>query len=641
MKTFRAKTKHLWRTATAPGLSRAVAVFLLVVTVAVLGGAGYVSTTQATTIMPGVRVAEVDLGGLSQEAAADRLREAAKGLTLTYTDDGQKMTISPIGNVASYDIDAAVAQALRVGQHPNPFVSLFQHVQARAFSIEVTMPYRLDADRLTAQITERFGLLVKPAQDAKLSIAVNKNGAATVSVLPDADGTELNRTQLVSAAETALRTLTPTVTPVTVTKDEPELRVADVEPLRDGVAPLLARLPIRITAGTDNWTIDAQTAAQWITAKRGKDGVELGIDAEVLIAYLQPRADLLALKPVDAIFVEKDGRVTEFVPSQDGTMLDMDASVGRISDAIMVGGGESENGAVDLPIITDVAEIQTGASNRYGITELLGTGSSNFKGSPRNRRTNIDVGRHSLNGILVHPGEEFSLLKALGPIDGEHGYLEELVIKGNETKPEYGGGLCQIGTTTFRAVLASGLPVMERRNHSYRVSYYELDGDGNYMGPGKDATIYEPAPDFKFRNDMATSVMLRTRLIGTDKLVFEFWGKKDGRVAEQTNAVILTSTPPPPKKMIKTTTIPPGTVKCTEKPHPGATTKFSYSVTYPSGEKKDETFMSYYKPWGEVCLTGVTQEELDASKAAGEVDDAGVIVVSADAAGAAGTAPTP
>lgn len=636
------RTKHLWKKITAPGLSRAVAVFLFIALVAALGGAGYVSTTSASTILPGVRVMQVELGGLEPSEAAQRLREATDGLRLTYTDRTDAMTVSPAakdataqGPIAVYDIDAAVTQAMDVGRHVNPFAAALQHARARIFGVNVRLPFHLDEERLLAAIAGHFGLLIKPAQDARLAITVSDSGAATVTILPDADGTKLNREQLVAAARDALRGLMPAEAPVTVSKDEPRLRAADLEPLKPGVAPLLAHLPVRVAAGEDAWSITAQDAAPWIIAVPDKKEVVLGIDTEALIAYLQPRADLLAVKPVDAVFVEKDGHVAEFIPSQDGTMLDMAASVGRITDAIMVG-RDAGSAALELPIITDAAEIQTGASNPYGIRELVGVGSSNFRGSPKNRRANIDVGRASLNGVLIHPGEEFSLLKALGPIDGEHGYLEELVIKGNETKPEYGGGLCQIGTTTFRAVLASGLPVLERRNHSYRVTYYELDGDGNNMGPGKDATIYEPAPDFKFKNDMMTSLLLRTTIVGTDKLVFEFWGTKDGRAAEQTNSVILTSTPPPPKKLIKTTTIPPGTTKCTEKPHPGATTKFTYTVTYPSSEKKEETFMSYYKPWGEVCLAGVTQEELDAAKAAGEVDDAGVIIVSADAAGATG-----
>jgi hypothetical protein len=78
-------------------------------------------------------------------------------------------------------------------------------------------------------------------------------------------------------------------------------------------------------------------------------------------------------------------------------------------------------------------------------------GTSNFKGSPVNRRHNIAVGAASVNGTLIAPGEEFSLLKTLGDIDAAAGYKPELVIKGGKTLPEFGGGLCQIGTTAFRA----------------------------------------------------------------------------------------------------------------------------------------------------------------------------------------------
>ncbi len=628
------RARHLWKKATTPGLPRAMAIFLFAVLLFVLGGTAIVATATTTTVVPGVRVMHLDLGGLAPEDAATRIRDAAEQLTITYADREERMTLSPVGTLATYDVDAMVARAMLVGQHSNPLIAFGQRVQARVFTTNISPAFRLNEDLLVATIAERFDVLVKPARNASLRISVDDSGSHMVSIDPESDGTVLNRTELVMAAETALNTLQPTEAPVTVMKDEPSLRTPDVEPLREDVAALLTNLPIRVTAGSDNWSIDTDVAAEWIIAVSSDGGATLSIDAEALRAYLQPRADLIAKKPINAVFEEKDGRVTTFIPSQDGTKLDMDAAIERIAEAIMAGSEE----VVDLPVITDLAEVQTGSTNSYGIREIIGVGESNFRGSPRNRRINIDVGRKSLDGILVHPGEEFSLLKALGPIDGAHGYLEELVIKGHETIPEFGGGLCQIGTTTFRAVLDSGLPVTARRNHSYRVSYYELDGVGNYMGPGKDATIYDPAPDFKFKNDMRTSVMLRTYLIGTDRLVFEFWGTDDGRIAEQTDTVILSTTPPPPKKVIKTTTIPPGTTRCTEKPHAGATTQFFYTVTHPSGDKVEEKFMSYYKPWGEVCLLGVTQEELDAENAPTPSDEEAAIV-SADTAGATGDAP--
>ena len=231
--------------------------------------------------------------------------------------------------------------------------------------------------------------------------------------------------------------------------------------------------------------------------------------------------------------------------------------------------------------------------NDLGITELLAAGRSDFSGSPANRRHNIAIGSESLNGLLIAPGEEFSLVAALGDIDGETGYKEELVIKGNETIPEFGGGVVPGRHDHVPRDLKCRLPVTERRNHSYRVRYYEP--------AGTDATIYGPHPDYRFVNDTGNHILIQTRMEG-DELVYEFWGTSDGRTVEKTQPVVFNITEPPPTKYIETLDLPPGQIKCTEKAHRGADTAFDYSVTYPDGEVKDETFRSHYRAWQEVCL---------------------------------------
>src|SRR6185369_10179137 len=115
---------------------------------------------------------------------------------------------------------------------------------------------------------------------------------------------------------------------------------------------------------------------------------------------------------------------------------------------------------------------------------------SNFKGSPKNRRHNITVGVEKMKGVIVPQGAEFSFNEHLGPVDGEHGFLPELVIKKNGTVPEFGGGLCQVSSTTFRAAMTAGLPITQRRNHAYAVQYYSPQGT--------DATIYPGSADLKF-----------------------------------------------------------------------------------------------------------------------------------------------
>jgi vancomycin resistance protein YoaR len=201
--------------------------------------------------------------------------------------------------------------------------------------------------------------------------------------------------------------------------------------------------------------------------------------------------------------------------------------------------------------------------------------------------------------LLIRPGEEFSLVKAIGPVDAALGYRQELVIKEDRTIPEFGGGLCQIGTTFFRLILNAGLPVVERKNHSYRVRYYEPP-------VGMDATIYEPKPDFRFTNDYPTYLLLQTRIEGDD-LVFEFWGTKDGRVATSSTPKVYNVVAPPAPLKIETTEIPVGTTKCIEKAHPGSDAEFTYTVTYPDGQKTDTKFTSHYRPWREICLVGVKE----------------------------------
>jgi len=298
--------------------------------------------------------------------------------------------------------------------------------------------------------------------------------------------------------------------------------------------------------------------------------------------------------------------VAEFVASQEGRTIDIKFSTENIEKLL--------TDSADLKSELTISVVKPKTSNQdvndLGIVEVIGIGESDFKGSPVNRVHNIGVGAKWLNGMLIAPGEEFSLVKALGEIDGEHGYRQELVIKGDKTIPEYGGGLCQIGTTVFRAALASGLPITERRNHSYRVVYYEP--------AGMDATIYNPWPDLKFINDTGKYVLMQTRIEGT-KLYFDFWGTKDGRVAMTTQPVIYNIVAPPAKKVIKTTDLAPGTTKCTERAHNGADAKFDYRVQYPNqAEPKEVIFYSHYVPWQEVCLLGVTAEELAAEQNSGE-----------------------
>jgi vancomycin resistance protein YoaR len=133
-------------------------------------------------------------------------------------------------------------------------------------------------------------------------------------------------------------------------------------------------------------------------------------------------------------------------------------------------------------------------AEQLGIRELIHAETSYFYGSSRERVQNIQAAAARFHGLLVAPGEVFSMAQALGDITLDNGYAEALIIVGNQTIKGVGGGVCQVSTTLFRAAFFAGYPIIERHAHAYRVYYYEKVA-GNRINPrlaGLDATVFCP-----------------------------------------------------------------------------------------------------------------------------------------------------
>jgi len=202
-------------------------------------------------------------------------------------------------------------------------------------------------------------------------------------------------------------------------------------------------------------------------------------------------------------------------PPKSGTQLKIDESIEKIKKDIL-----SRKNKIVLLVDTKEPEITEKKINDLKIEKLIGSGTSNFSGSPRNRVHNIRVGASKFNGILIAPNEIFSFNKILGAVGPAQGYLPELVIKNNKTVPEYGGGICQVSTTVFRSAVNSGMEVIERSPHAYPVRYYTPHGF--------DATIYIPKPDLVFKNNTPGYILIQSKIQG-NFLTFEVYGQDDKR----------------------------------------------------------------------------------------------------------------
>jgi vancomycin resistance protein YoaR len=283
--------------------------------------------------------------------------------------------------------------------------------------------------------------------------------------------------------------------------------------------------------GANTYRVEPAVIASWFSLRSGAAPMGMRLEDNFLSAIReQPRASIhyfntaaienhlsgIAKKidrdPVNATLTMKTGKVDVFALSRTGLSLDINLSAEAIITAL-------DSGAVKANlVVTEVEpEITKNSLANLGIVELIAEGRSNFAGSPANRRHNIRVGAARFNGIIIEPRETFSFTKNLGAVDASTGYLPELVIKANETIPEFGGGLCQVSSTAFRAALNAGLPITARKQHAYPVTYYKPYGT--------DATIYIPNPDLKFVNDTGHHILIQTRIVG-NFLYFDFYGTK-------------------------------------------------------------------------------------------------------------------
>lgn len=258
------------------------------------------------------------------------------------------------------------------------------------------------------------------------------------------------------------------------------------------------------------------------------------IDNQAIVSFVGDLARKINKDPVDSKFTVENDRVVEFASSQAGVRLKTEESIAALEAAVKKLSEQPLGGSATVNLALEKIEPAIQNSNGLGIATLIGEGVSNFAGSPKNRIFNINVATARFNGVLIKPGEDFSFVSVLGEVDGEHGYLPELVIKKDKTEPEFGGGICQVSTTAFRAAIYSGLKITARRNHAYPVRYYNPQG--------MDATVYVPRPDLRFINNTPDYILIQTKIEGTI-LKFQFYGIDDGRKTEIVGPTITERNP--------------------------------------------------------------------------------------------------
>jgi vancomycin resistance protein YoaR len=572
-----------------------VAILYLVFSLAYLG-----------RVYPRVMVGNVSFGGLSYQQTVQQLKELtshnSQPVTLRYQDKTQQLAQAEID--WHYDVEQTAQDIYSVGRSAdNKFRSFFQQIKSVFASEQVKPTVSYDDQAVDVAISTFATVVDQPAVDATAEYIGDE-----LIVTKEQVGKTINRAEVRERIVNSWSLFNDYEIVIQTYFDAPKVVLANEQELRAQAAKLsqqnlrlswfnktkqLTRREIKQLVGFVG--IDP---AQPITGEgESQQILTAQFTVESAKSFLQSFAEGINQPAVEPRLAISNGQLVVAVPSKNGLVVNTAVSAKDVANAL--------NSSVDNPLVKLTMADQKPVINednldRLGITERIGYGITSFAGSPANRIHNIKTGVSFLQSALVAPGKEFSTVGTLGAVDNTTGYLPELVIKENRTVPEYGGGLCQVSTTLFRSVLSAGLKITERRNHSYRVSYYEPP-------VGLDATIYLPKPDFMFLNDTQHHILIQGRVVGNN-VIFELWGTSDGRTSTVSDPKILSVSKPGKPIKVETDTLPLGEEKQIERAHDGAVTIAYYTVKRDGKIINEQTFKSVYKAWPARYLVGTNPD---------------------------------
>ncbi len=471
--------------------------------------------------------------------------------------------------------------------------SRLEKLQLYFIGSSVSIPLKIDPFKL--ENTLAFSGFEQSEKNAQFTY---ENG--TLSIIPQQLGYQIQTEPLLDFLNESLTA--PASFTLTLQSKEPEVLDQELENLRATVEPLASmELKLKDSYGNEwtltiaefgSWIVPAEPALEATTVQSPSWTLEEAAFISYAEAVLSPEVEE---DPQGVVITENpDGTYSFEGSARFGKELDKTLLKQSIETALQTAQGEE---AIPLPIIEIEPNITVPDSLKArGVTDLVGMGYSDFSGSPYNRIHNIKVGIDLYDGLIIEQGAEFSFMEHMPAVNAANGFLPELVIKGDETIPEYGGGLCQVSSTMFRAALYSGLPITERRNHSYAVAYYARP-----FGYGLDATIYDPAPDLKFANDTPADILVQAYIDG-NSAYYVFYGTNDGRTVSMDGPYSYNYRSIPPAVTTYTSLLSPGVRQLESYGHTGFTTDWYRTVTYvtPTQEQLDDPSF-YVSPYMEAA----------------------------------------
>lgn len=317
------------------------------------------------------------------------------------------------------------------------------------------------------------------------------------------------------------------------------------------------------------------------------------IDRDIALVNLQEQTKHLAVSPQSARFMITPRDKVEILPEVVGRTPDLEGLLDNLEKELSARGLAGFRLSLGYRPVNPAVKAADLAG--YRITGLVASFTTYYNPEKVGRSRNIMLAASSLEGFILAPGHVFSFNKVVGPRTRQRGYDEGDVILNNELVPDIGGGVCQVSTTLYNAVLLAELEIMERHRHSLLIRYVE---------PGLDATVAYGSKDFCFRNNRESHILIKS-YAGKGAVTFKLFG-----LAEKEKRVVLKSIKekevPPQTIYRKDPLLPYGKYILEKDGSPGIYIRVERHTYNDSGQlvKKEIVSRDYYPPVNRVVRTG-------------------------------------
>src|SRR3989344_1993185 len=544
----------------------------------------------AQRIIPGVKIGNLKMGGKTSSQAYEALRKelSEKDLLLNFTYEGKEFDLTSSDIDLNYEVKETVEKLFNLGRTGSFIVDSKDKLAAFVKGIRLPPIYYYNDNKLGQFISSIEGTVNIQSEEPTFVLANN----GELIITKASEGKKLLNSKILNSIDN----FSSQSYKLPVKRVVPKNGEADLLLVKSEVERIIGSSP-RVKFEDKVWTFSKQDILSMLSYKKEDGKVVVGTDKTALNKLSGDLSEEVDVEPRGEVFRTDGERVVEFRPKSDGRSMDKEQFKKDFSKAL-----KSDVKEVVLLVNPSKAPSDT---NKYGIYALLGEGVSYFSGSIPGRIKNLTLAAGRSSGVLVATGDTYSFNKSVGEISYKTGYDQAYIIENGRTVLGEGGGVCQVSTTLFRAVLNAGLPIVKRTAHAYRVHYYEENSD-----VGLDATVFSPSVDFQFRNDTPGYLLVQADW-DLDKVMlrFKIYGTPDGRTVELTKPVVTNVVAPPEVVYEDDPTLQKGKVVQVDWAAWGANVSFERTVKKGEEVLYKDTFVSRYQPWRAVYKKG-TKEKL-------------------------------